>query len=44
MPRLCSLLYGVVPEGTNFFACEFIAQLCLPWGIDLWVKSDDDQH
>ena len=32
---LANLLYAVEPVGTNYWACEFIAGLLLPFGIDL---------
>ncbi|ORY22692.1 major facilitator superfamily-domain-containing protein [Naematelia encephala] len=34
---LTSLLFAVEPSGTNYWKCEFIALLCLPWGIDFAV-------
>ena len=30
-----SVLYAVEPRGTNYWACEFIATLCLPWATDM---------
>lgn len=32
--RITGLLYAVEPDGTNYWAAEFIALLCLPFGID----------
>lgn len=37
LTSLGSLLYAVKPEHTNYWAVEFPANICMPWGIDLYV-------
>jgi hypothetical protein len=37
IPRITSLLYATCPPYLLYWKWEFIAQLCLPWGIDLYV-------
>jgi hypothetical protein len=38
--RLANLLWAVQPEGTNYWAVEFVAGLMIPYGIDLWVFQE----
>jgi len=33
--RMTSILYATCPAYTLYWKWEFVAQLCLPWGIDL---------
>lgn len=35
--RMTSILYATCPAYTLYWKWEFVAQLCLPWGIDLYV-------
>jgi hypothetical protein len=36
--RMTSILYATCPAYTLYWKWEFVAQLCLPWGIDLYVS------
>ena len=34
-PRLSCLLFALEPTGTNYWACEMIAMLLIPFGADM---------
>jgi hypothetical protein len=34
LTSLGSILYAVRPEGISYWAIEFPANICMPWGID----------
>ncbi|KAL7420663.1 hypothetical protein Q5752_004614 [Cryptotrichosporon argae] len=34
---LANLLFAVEPDGTTYWACEFVGLICLPFGADLTV-------